>query len=313
MDRKKKADDIYQLGINRHAAPVERLKTRHKAFLQRILVASSRDIPDDEPLVPARSGGRSVLGQVATTPSAISGAVQLAPSTRLSRAPNGAKMGIFTDEPGHRGQDDAPGEWGDFGTRDERRKENTVEATPWKGETLPQKGAMPRTPKVEVFRDLVRQNYFTETDRQGDNREMSRPAEDTLFKPKKLTDAEILRKNPLLHYENDIVSSALPTIPAPPSSRKPPRPKVPAYVAQPWVCPTDGQLIKDSKGKMEKRMLDWNAVFKNGEEWSFEEVRARERGLLGKEWRGAVKDWETSWHLPGCESNRVGESSYADE
>lgn len=63
-------------------------------------------------------------------------------------------------------------------------------------------------------------------------------------------------------------------------------------------------MIKDSKGKMEKRMLDWDAVFKNGQEWSFEEVRARERGLLGKEWRGAVKDWETSWHLPGCESGR---------
>lgn len=156
---KRKADDIYQLGINRSAAPVERLKTRHKAFLQRILVASSRDIPDDEPLAPSRSAGRSVLGQVAT-PSTISGAVQLAPSTRLSRAPNGAKMGIFTDEPGHRGQDDAPGEWGDFGTRDDRRKENTVEATPWKGETLPQKGVAPRTPKVEVFRDMVRHIYL---------------------------------------------------------------------------------------------------------------------------------------------------------
>lgn len=128
---------------------------------------------------------------------------------------------------------------------------------------------------------------------------MARPAETTFFQPKKLTDAEQLKKNPLLHYDND--STSLPTIPAPPSSRKPPRPKVLAYVAQPWVCPTEGQLIRDSKGKMEKRNLDFEAVFKNGEEWSFEEVRARERGLLGKEWRGAVKEWETSWHLPGCE------------
>jgi len=152
--RKKKTDEIYQLGIHRRAAPVERLKKRHRDFLQRILVASSRDIPDDEPLVPARSAGRSILGQVATAPT-ISGSVQLAPSTRLSRAPNGAKMGVFSDESG-RGQDDAPGEWADFGTRDDRRKENTVEATTWKGETLPQKGVAPRTPKVEVFRDMVR-------------------------------------------------------------------------------------------------------------------------------------------------------------
>jgi checkpoint serine/threonine-protein kinase len=199
---KKKADEIYQLGINRSAAPVERLKTRHKAFLQRILVASSRDIPDDEPLLPTRSAGRSILGQVATPSAAISGSVQLAPSTRLSRAPNGAKMGIFTDEPGHRGQDDGPGEWGDFGTRDERRKENTVEATPWKGETIPQKGVAPRTPKVEVFRDMVRFFQAARTDIQGDNQEVVRPAEEALFKPKKLTDAELLKKNPLLHYDN---------------------------------------------------------------------------------------------------------------
>jgi checkpoint serine/threonine-protein kinase len=213
-------------------------------------------------------------------------------------------MGIFVDEPGHRGQDDAPGEWGDFGTRDERRKENTVEATPWKGETLPQKGVAPRTPKVEVFRDMVRFICLAcaTTDTQGDNHEMVRPAEDTLFKPKKLTDAELLKKNPLRYYDNATSASTLPTIPAPPSSRKPPRPKVPVYVAEPWVCPTDDQLIKDSKGKWEKRMLDWSAVHKNGEEWSFEEVRARERGLLGKAWRGAVAEWETSWHLPQCES-----------
>ena len=131
---------------------------------------------------------------------------------------------------------------------------------------------------------------------------MVRPAENTLFKPKKLTDAELLKKNPLLHYDNETASTSLPSIPAPPSSRKPPRPKVPVYVAEPWVCPSDGPLIKDSKGKMEKRMMNWDAVFKNGDEWSFEEVRARERGLLGKAWRGEVKEWESAWHLPGCES-----------
>jgi hypothetical protein len=62
---------------------------------------------------------------------------------------------VFSDESGQRSENDAPGEWGDLGTRDERKKENTVEATSWKGETLPQKGVAPRTPKVEVFRDVV--------------------------------------------------------------------------------------------------------------------------------------------------------------
>lgn len=144
------------LGLARRAAPVERLKVRHQQFLQRILVSSSQDIPEDEPqpLVPTRSGGRSVLGQVATGPS-ISGATQLAPSNRLSKAPNGAKMDIFVDGPGRGGQDDSPSEWAEFGTRDGRRKENVVESTPWKGETMPQRGVKPRTPKPEVFRDVV--------------------------------------------------------------------------------------------------------------------------------------------------------------
>jgi checkpoint serine/threonine-protein kinase len=66
-------------------------------------------------------------------------------------------MAVFTDG-------DAPAEaaeggvWADFGTRDARRKENVVEATPWKGETMPQsakRGLAPRTPKMEVFKDTV--------------------------------------------------------------------------------------------------------------------------------------------------------------
>lgn len=70
---------------------------------------------------------------------------------------------------------------------------------------------------------------------------------------------------------------------------------------QPWECPKDGPEVKDAKGKVQRRMFDWNATFKNNEEWSFEEVRARQRGLLGKEWRGEVKEWERQWHVPGCE------------
>jgi hypothetical protein len=31
-----------------------------------------------------------------------------------------------------RGEDATPNEWNDFGTRDSRRKENVLEATPWK-------------------------------------------------------------------------------------------------------------------------------------------------------------------------------------
>ena len=76
---------------------------------------------------------------------------------------------------------------------------------------------------------------------------------------------------------------------------------------QPWECPTDGPEVKDAKGKTERRMFAWDAVFKGGEEWSFEEVRARQRGVLRKEYRGDVKGWETQWHEPGCKLQSTSE------
>lgn len=158
--RKKRADEIFSIGIARNAQPLSRLKSRHAAFLQRILVTSSAAIPDDEPLPPAagahRTPARSILGQVSTAPMSVSGATQLAPANRLSKATNGMKMEVFSDDAGRKVEDGVPGEWADFGTRDGRRKENVVEATSWKGETMPVAGKVaPRTPKVEVFRDTV--------------------------------------------------------------------------------------------------------------------------------------------------------------
>lgn len=45
-------------------------------------------------------------------------------------------------------------------------------------------------------------------------------------------------------------------------------------------------------------MFEWDEVFKNGEEWSFEEIRARRAGLLGDAGK-EVRDWEKQWHTPG--------------
>ena len=81
-------------------------------------------------------------------------------------------MDIFVDGAGKSGQDNGPSEWAELGTRDARRKENTIESTPWKGETMPQKGAAPRTPKPEVFKDVVSHalspsSLLTSTDKSG--------------------------------------------------------------------------------------------------------------------------------------------------
>nr|XP_018261155.1 BUB protein kinase [Kwoniella dejecticola CBS 10117]OBR83313.1 BUB protein kinase [Kwoniella dejecticola CBS 10117] len=306
LSRRKKADEIYRLGTARKASPLDRLKNRHKQFLERIMAPPSGVVPDDEPSSssgPLRTPGRSVLGQVATASTSVAGATQLAPSLRVASKGNGSKMEIFSDDRG-RNEDTAPGEWADFGTRDARRKENTVEATQWKGETLPQsvgRGRIaPRTPKVEVFKDV--------TENEG-----IRSADEVFVRQRQPpTEAELLKSDPLRHYDTSELSTAIPSLPAPPSARKPPRPATASkagsgFVMQPWECPRDGPEIRSAAGKLEKRMFDWNSVFKNGDEWSFEEVRARQRGILGKDWRGEVADWERQWHAPGSSTPKPEE------
>ncbi|WVF67371.1 hypothetical protein IAT40_002126 [Kwoniella sp. CBS 6097] len=302
LGRRKKADEIYRLGIARKASPIDRLKTRHKQFLERIMAPPSGAVPDDEISTASsssRGAGRSVLGQVSHASTSVAGATQLAPSMRVASKGNGAKMEIFSDETG-RPEDSAPGEWADFGTRDGRRKENTVEAGPWKGETLPQSTSRPRvaprTPKVEVFKDV--------TENEG-----VRAAEEVFARIRQPpTEAELLKADPLRHYDTSALSTAVPSLPAPPSVRKVPKPiKSSHFVMQPWECPKDGPEVKGSNGKVERRMFDWDSVYKGNDEWSFEEVRARQRGLLGKEWRGEVRPWERTWHMPGSSTPKQEE------
>lgn len=157
MVSKKQADGIYQLGIHRKAAPLERLKSRHAAYRQRIMVPLGMDIPEDAP-VSAAPRLASRAPRLGPSTGSLAGAVQLAPSTRVARPHNGSKMEIFSDTAAGGGEDEPAGPWEEFGTRDGRRKENTLEAKPWAGETMPQKRSMPRTPKMEVFRDAVCQS-----------------------------------------------------------------------------------------------------------------------------------------------------------
>lgn len=173
-----------------------------------------------------------------------------------------------------------------------------MEATPWKGETLPQSAARhrvaPRTPKLEVFKD---------TSDNGAVRHADDAQAGLVIRAKApLSEAEQLRDDPLKNYDTSNVSKSVPTLPPPPPSARKPAPKKkrePAHVMQPWVCPTGGPERPTAKGKIERCMFDWDATFKGGEEWSFQEVRAKKLGLFGREWK-PLKDWEKGWHKPGA-------------
>lgn len=315
MGRKKKADEVYRLGIARRAAPLERLKNRHAAFLTRIMAPSSADIPEDDP-TPPPSNRRAVLGAVGgLAPTS----TQQTPAGSRSRGPNGSKIEVFSDAAGRSDPDHTP--WEDFGTRDGRRKENTIDAVPWKGETLPQSASRhrvaPRTPKIEVFKDA------------GADNGTAIAAGDVIRAKAPPNEAEMLRFDPLRNFDVGPINPNLPVppptvAPAAPTSARKPQPKSrearekergerkdkekrrerSKYVMEPWTCPTDGPEVRDAKGKLERRMFDWDAVFKGGEEYSFEEVRARQRGLLGKQYK-PVADWEREWHAGGATSPKA--------
>jgi checkpoint serine/threonine-protein kinase len=53
-----------------------------------------------------------------------------------------------------------------------------------------------------------------------------------------------------------------------------------------WEVP-DSTPPLNKKGKPEVRKFKWDMVFRDGREWSFEECRARDQGVLGKNpWDG---------------------------
>lgn len=148
--RYKEADAILSLGVHRKAEPLNRLKKRRSAFQARLVALP--DANKDEERSPSPPIIRPALG------ASSSGARSLEPSQggglgSVVPKPNGAAFAVFTgdaaDEPEAR-----LGSWEDVGTRDGRRRENHMEGTKWKGETLPMHAKAP-SERLEVFRDEV--------------------------------------------------------------------------------------------------------------------------------------------------------------
>jgi checkpoint serine/threonine-protein kinase len=141
MNRKRKADQIFQIGILREARPIERLRKRYSEFQKRLEISP----PDpQEPSSTPPPPLRTILGasQVAST------------AAGTSRARSKIKVFADADEPESR---PGTGGWETIGTLADRKKENSVAAKPWAGEKMPMKGstAAPSAERLVVFRDEV--------------------------------------------------------------------------------------------------------------------------------------------------------------
>ncbi|KAK6502009.1 hypothetical protein TWF481_009827 [Arthrobotrys musiformis] len=158
QNRRAQAEEIYEMGIQRNARPVERLRRKYDEFVAR-LAANPPDA--NEPSSPAVPIVRAALGERRSeteardpqAPAQTFGAEGQAPQKKKN------KMMIFSDAPGAAApalpeQSDRDGGWDSIATLAERRKENVEAPRPWAGEILKQEGApAPKKGKLQIFRD----------------------------------------------------------------------------------------------------------------------------------------------------------------
>ncbi|KAK4048695.1 protein kinase [Microbotryomycetes sp. JL201] len=154
--RRTEADKVYALGIHRFAMPLDRLKRRYKEFQERMLVAPPLASPQDSPPRASTTASGNSADSRTILGSGMSGlSSTVAPTASSSRPNGGSAFTIFKDAAGSYSNSNGA-QWDDMGTVKSRRRENEIDAKPWKGETLPMTNAATGKPapfKLEVFRD----------------------------------------------------------------------------------------------------------------------------------------------------------------
>jgi checkpoint serine/threonine-protein kinase len=150
------AEEVYKLGIEREASPAERLMRKYNQFQQRF---EARPQDANTPSSPALPTVRPALA-AKIDPFAPAPAEDQQARTRNAAPPSRSgkpKMAIFsdTDSAAPAPIQGASKGWDSIGTMKERKKENTIEARPWVGETLKAGGRVGTVQKMEVFKDPV--------------------------------------------------------------------------------------------------------------------------------------------------------------
>ncbi|CED82687.1 protein kinase [Phaffia rhodozyma] len=303
MGRYSQAESTLQLGIARRAKPLLHIKNRYEAFKVRNKDYQSR-LPTGDPSTTSASSSSSTTSRTALGTLSASAGGAMGSSSKENGKKNA--MAIFVDGGDEPAEDDRSGWNGELGTRDVGRKENERESVPWN-----RAGALPVLGKkmergfggIEIFRD--------EQDTSAPATSNTHQASDDVFSLHPRSDAlpewKALSRDPLRNMRST---------PAPSSSRyavgpsAPAPAPVPAPVSIPSTMPSTTQSRKPSlktvvgsstgylsrftkwevpdrtaplnkAGKPESRKFCWDEVYRDGKEWTFEEIRARRMGLLG--------------------------------
>ncbi|CEQ41106.1 SPOSA6832_02804 [Sporobolomyces salmonicolor] len=308
--KRKQADQIYLLGINRRATPLDRLKRSHLDFQARMLIAPPLPSPPRPSAGPSSSTARPILSSSTSRP--LTGGTG---GTGVGPAGNGSAFAVFRDEAGKLdGGKDA--EWDDFGTVKSRKRENELEKKEWAGETMPQRvvvggaAALGGGFKLEVYRDetatslstahsLAELDVFSRSTRSPSEAELLRH---NPFKNYPSTDSELAARDPLENLdlphassekEKKKSSSNRSKSVASSTSSSSSRAKSKSTSASSAMPPPASSGDKPK----ERVAVDLKAIYPSpGVEYSFEELRAR-NGRYKEEaetWGGweARHEWE---------------------
>lgn len=253
--RWKQAEEIYALGIEREARPVERLVRKYGEFQHRY---ESRPHDTPEPSSPALPTVRPALAAKADPFSSAS----TAPADTQSQSRGGlgtstksgkSKLAIFSDaeEPHKAGSSASSKGWDSIGTLADRKKENKMEARPWAGETLQVGKKNTGVQKMMIFKDEVSPSRFpTPPSSIHDRRTNGLAFAVHVFQNESKFHNENFNSHPMREYQ---------------------------------------QAVNPRTGRLEVIFADLRLVYPDFEdpmsaEYSFEELRAKHRGWADYDW-----------------------------
>jgi checkpoint serine/threonine-protein kinase len=244
------AEEIYNMGIKREARPTERLIRKYGEFQHR-LESRPQDVP--EPSSPALPAIRPALAAKIDpfAPASPEPQAQSQSQAGASKPKSGKpKMAIFSDEgePAKTSSSGSGKGWDSIGTIADRKKENTQEARPWAGETLKVGKTNKGAGKMMIFKDEV----------------SSLPACPSSYIYDHRTNwlAFALCIQTKSHFNE---------------------------TSKPHPFREQLQAVNPKTGRVEVVFVDLEQVYPNpedpmSEEFSFEELRARHRGWLDRDW-----------------------------
>jgi checkpoint serine/threonine-protein kinase len=261
------AEEVYRMGIEKDARPVERLARKFGEFERR-----KAALPEDteEPKSPALPVVRAALAAKTDPFAAASPAPQQQPKPTAAKKAKSSKMQIFADvdEADRPSTGSSSQGWDNIGTLAERKKENIHAAKPMAGETLKVGKTNGGMQKMMVFKDTV-----------------------------SLTSLLVAFSAPHVYKNRTKLSPCMQ------SSKKAFLPK---HLAKSTSGSIDNyQCVRNPKtGRLECVFVNLEAVYPRSggsSEYSFEELRARHRGWMDKEWpresRGTTRDLQATESL----------------